>query len=327
MGQGFVISEEETFRLIEENPRNAEVIFHYIRGDDVNNCPMLLRNEKVINFGSLELEECQQLYPECLEIVERLVKPERDRIKPKSERENWWRYARTRPNLEKALLNLRQVLVQPFTAKFVIPCFIPARAVFAHPLVVIVDPEPSRFATLQSTLHLVWVWKYCSTSLDLLRYTASDVLETFPFPDLKNPKLNTIGQQYITHRDSIRIEKKQSVNEIYNQFHNSNEMSEDIVRLHTLHVEMDQAVAAAYGWNDLDLGHGFYETKQGNRFTISEPARHIVLDRLLALNHERYEEEVKAGQHEKKPAKGSGKGHEKKSSPEKKKDQYEIFEE
>jgi hypothetical protein len=47
----------------------------------------------------------------------------------------------------------------------------------------------------------------------------------------------------------------------------------------------------------------------------------------LALNHERYEEEVKAGLHEKKAAKGSGKGREKKSSPEKKKAQYEIFEE
>ena len=33
---------------------------------------------------------------------------------------------------------------------------------------------------------------------------------------------------------------------------------------------MDQAVAAAYGWNDLDLGHGFHETKQGVRYTFSE---------------------------------------------------------
>ena len=60
------------------------------------------------------------------------------------------------------------------------------------------------------------------------------------------------------------------------------------------------AVAAAYGWTDLDLGHGFHETKQGLRFTISEPARREVLARLLKLNHERYAEEVKQGLHEKK---------------------------
>ena len=54
---------------------------------------------------------------------------------------------------------------------------------------------------------------------------------------------------------------------------------------------MDKAVATAYGWQDLDLGHGFHETKQGIRFTISETARREVLDRLLALNHQRHAEE------------------------------------
>ena len=33
------------------------------------------------------------------------------------------------------------------------------------------------------------------------------------------------------------------------------------------------------------LGHGFHDTKQGVRFTISEPARREVLQRLLKLNH------------------------------------------
>ena len=62
---------------------------------------------------------------------------------------------------------------------------------------------------------------------------------------------------------------------------------------------MDNAVAAAYGWSDLDLGHGFHETKQGIRFTISESARREVLARLLKLNHERYAEEVAQGLHDK----------------------------
>jgi hypothetical protein len=58
---------------------------------------------------------------------------------------------------------------------------------------------------------------------------------------------------------------------------------------------MDEAVARAYGWEDLRLEHGFHETKQGLRYTISETARREVLDRLLLLNHERHEEEVRAG--------------------------------
>lgn len=86
----------------------------------------------------------------------------------------------------------------------------------------------------------------------------------------------------------------------YNRFHETDETCGDIQKLRQLHVEMDNTVAAAYGWTDLDLGHGFHETKQGVRYTISEPARREVLARLLKLNHERYAEEVKQGLHEKK---------------------------
>lgn len=89
---------------------------------------------------------------------------------------------------------------------------------------------------------------------------------------------------------------------LYNRFHDSEESSADIQKLRTLHVEMDHALAAAYGWTDLALGHGFHATKQGLRYTICEAARREVLARLLKLNHERYAEEVKLGLHKKKGA-------------------------
>ena len=75
---------------------------------------------------------------------------------------------------------------------------------------------------------------------------------------------------------------------MYNRFHDPQDTVEDIVKLREIHKEMDEAVARAYGWDDLVLGHGFHETKQGLRYTISEEARREVLRRLLQLNHERY---------------------------------------
>jgi hypothetical protein len=77
---------------------------------------------------------------------------------------------------------------------------------------------------------------------------------------------------------------------------------------------MDEAVAQAYGWDDLALGHGFHETKQGLRYTISEEARREVLGRLLQLNHERYAEEVALGLHDKGAKKGKGKAKGKQAS-------------
>ena len=89
--------------------------------------------------------------------------------------------------------------------------------------------------------------------------------------------------------------RQEGLTKTYNRLHDPGEFSADFVRLRELHVEMDRAVAAAYGWDDMDLGHGFQETKQGVRLTISEAARREVLARLLALNHERHAAEVKVG--------------------------------
>jgi hypothetical protein len=80
-----------------------------------------------------------------------------------------------------------------------------------------------------------------------------------------------------------------------------------IHELRRLHVEMDQAVLAAYGWDKdgpdgpaIDFRHDFYEVdylpeNDRIRFTIHPDARREVLKRLLLLNHRIHEEEVRAG--------------------------------
>ena len=67
---------------------------------------------------------------------------------------------------------------------------------------------------------------------------------------------------------------------------------------------MDETVLKAYGWEDIDLAHDFYEVdylpeNDRVRYTISPYARKEVIKRLLKLNHEIHEQEVKAGLHAK----------------------------
>ena len=114
--------------------------------------------------------------------------------------------------------------------------------------------------------------------------------------------METVGEKYHDYRRGAMIARQEGMTRLYNRFHDPHETSADIQKLRDLHGEMDQAVAAAYGWTDLNLGHDFHDTKQGVRFTISETARREVLQRLLKLNHERYAEEVKQGLHSKKGA-------------------------
>jgi hypothetical protein len=100
-------------------------------------------------------------------------------------------------------------------------------------------------------------------------------------------------------REAIMRGRGTGLTDTYNRLHNPSETADDIAKLRDLHVEMDYAVASAYGWDDLDLNHGFHQTKQGLRYTIAEEARREVLGRLLALNHERYKQEVAMGLHAK----------------------------
>lgn len=73
------------------------------------------------------------------------------------------------------------------------------------------------------------------------------------------------------------------------------------------------------------LNHGFHETKQGTRYTISETARREVLDRLLELNHQRYAEEVAEGLHDKKASKHNGAKRVAKPAPTGAKPQTDLF--
>jgi hypothetical protein len=81
-----------------------------------------------------------------------------------------------------------------------------------------------------------------------------------------------------------------------------------IVKLRELHVEMDNAVLDAYGWQDVELKHDFYEVdylpeNDRIRFTIHPDARKEILKRLLELNHRIHAEEVAAGLWDKKSTK------------------------
>ena len=87
------------------------------------------------------------------------------------------------------------------------------------------------------------------------------------------------ARSYYDHRRQVMLSRQEGLTKTYNRFHDPDESAADIQKLRDLHVEMDKAVAAAYGWSDLDLGHGFHETKQGigsrsaNRLAVkSSPA-------------------------------------------------------
>jgi hypothetical protein len=76
-------------RLLATHSSSAEVIFPYIGGDEVNSSPSHAHRRYVINLGERDEQECRGKWPDVMQIVERKVKPEREKINSKATREKW----------------------------------------------------------------------------------------------------------------------------------------------------------------------------------------------------------------------------------------------
>jgi hypothetical protein len=303
-GDGFIIGKDEAQRLIAMRSSNRDVIQRYMTGQAFCSDPLLQPNGWIINFHDRSESEAK-LYPECLTIIQERVKPYRDTVRRDAHRKYWWQFGDKRPALYSRISTLPRVLANARVAKHLAFAFLPTNFCFLNTLHIFPFSDNGHFALLQSNIHICWALGRASSVGVTTQYTPLDCFITFPFPhsvesrEMPSP-LELAGSRYDSHRSELMHALQFSLTDIYNRFHDQGEHSAGIAQLRALHVEMDQAVAAAYGWSDLDLGHGFHATKQGERYTISDPARRTVLDRLLALNHQRHAEEVASGLHDKK---------------------------
>ncbi|MFD1255227.1 Eco57I restriction-modification methylase domain-containing protein [Mucilaginibacter terrae] len=314
LGKGFVLSPQEAEALIKNNPRNKSVLYPYLNGDDLNNDPEQRPSRWVINFFDWS-EEKARTYPDCFEIVEKHVKPERQRWKL-DENENeiigtyalrkplpqkWWIYGEKRPALYETISQLDQVMVINRNTKYLLLDFQNSRdIVFTDSIVVIALDSYCDFAVLSSSIHEVWAWKHSSTKGSAtLRYSGGKAFEAFPFPiNNRNVELEKLGQNLNNSRKSLTANNQMGLTDLYNLVHTqmpSVEWDNSLIHIRNIQIAIDKAVMKSYEWDDIQLRHGFYEMDQlpendRVRFTIHPEARKEILTRLLQLNHKTYME-------------------------------------
>jgi hypothetical protein len=293
LGTGFLLTPEEGQRLIDQYPPNAEVLSPYLNGEDLNTSPDQSPSRWVINFFDWPLERAET-YPDCMAIVREKVKPFRDRNNRAVRRERWWQFAERAPELHRTIEGLDRVLVIARISKTVAPIFVPTGPVFNEKICVFAYDDDAHFGLLSSVFHYWWVLSNSSTLRADLNYAPTDCFETFPLPELTEAVAKA-GGALDMHRRALMVERWEGLTKTYNRVHDPDERAEDIVELRRLHVELDHAVAVAYGWDDLPMDHDFHDTRQGVRYTLGPATRTELLDRLLELNHQRAAAEAAAG--------------------------------
>lgn len=318
-GMGFILSAAEAQSMLDEDPKNSEVIFPYLNGSDLNSAPEQRPSRYVINFWDWPEERAKAYRQPYARIVE-LVKPLREKLNRAKYRDRWWHYSEAVPNLyhkigygknfdkhpaewDPETKPFERVLVVTRVSKTLAFSFVAADIVFSDATVVFYLKRYRDFALLQSNFHAVFAWQHASRLKHDLRYSPTDALEPFPLPDLESSEdIEVLGDRYHHARSAFMKNEGIGLTKLYNQFHNPAECDSRVIELRELHSEIDTSVAAAYGWDDIDLGHGFHEVPylpEGGRlrFTISEVARVEILNRLAVLNRSRYEDEVSQGFH------------------------------
>lgn len=320
LGTGFILEPEEAQALIDCHARNREVLFPYLTGEDLNSRPDQSPSRWVINFHDWPLDRSAKGswqeatarerrgllrdgrvpqdyvdpvaadYPECLEIVSERVRPQRMEQNDARGQKYWWRFLRTRNELYERVHNSRFGLVRARVSSFHAISLLRGELIMSEQTVVFPIDSLCRFSVLQSTAHIIWLERRSSTHETRTRYTPSDCLETFPFPN-SDEALVAVGKRYYDARQELLQRYNCGLTALYRRFHDANDEATDLESFRVLHAQMDDCVLAAYGWDDLDLTYGFRETPRGSRYTVSASAEQEIYDRLLALNHRRHAEE------------------------------------
>jgi hypothetical protein len=295
-GSGFIVTQDEAQSLgLGQLDGLEKHIRPFRNGRDLVQRP---RDVMVIDLFGLSREEVQGKYPAVYQHLLDNVKPERDQNRRATYRENWWIFGEPRSVLRPALEDIHSYVATCRTAKHRSFAFLPASVIAESKIVVIALDDPYSLGVLSSRIHTSWALRtggFLGVGNDPT-YNHAESFNCFPFPAATEAQKQTIrelGERLDAHRKRVQEEHSDlTLTGLYNVLEKvrSGEAltakDRDVYDrglvgiLAEIHDRLDAAVAEAYGW-PADPG-----SSPGQALTDEE-----ILERLVALNHERAAEE------------------------------------
>lgn len=255
---------------------NSDVIRPWINASDITRQS---RGMYIIDFGAELDETSAALYEQPFEILRQRVYAERQKNNRQTYRRFWWRYGEPRPALRRAIAPLHRYIATPMVSKHRVFVWVPVEVVPENLINVIARDDDYFLGVLHSRIHELWARRTGTQLREAesgFRYTPTSTFETFPFPwppghepaaDPRVERIATAARELVRHRDAwLNPEgaseaelKRRTLTNLYN------EMPQWLANLHRA---LDAAVFNAYGWP-----HNLSDAE--------------ILERLLALNHQR----------------------------------------
>ncbi|MDQ4491747.1 hypothetical protein RBS60_16220 [Sinomonas sp. ASV486] len=246
VGAGFILSDDEARRLLDENPRYADVVRPYLNGEDITERPDQTPSRWTIDFGLRALEEARQ-YPAALDIVRNRVRPIRETNNRKVYRDIWWLFGENRPGMRRSLGNLNRFVAGGAQGKRLFVAFQDSSTCPSNLTNVFTFDDDYSMGILLSKAHEMWAWHQSSTLKGDLRYTPTTVFATFPWPDPVTPeqreKVAELSRAVVGRREAICLRENFGLTKLYNLVDDG-----AYADLKKLHRQLDETVAECYGW-------------------------------------------------------------------------------
>ena len=311
-GAGFIVTSEEAEHLGLGAADGLEShIRAYRNGRDLAQSP---RGVMVIDLFGLSANDVRERFPAVYQWVLEKVKPERDQNNRATYRDNWWIFGEARRDLRSVVVGLSRYIATVETTKHRVVQFLDASILPDNMLVNIASDDAAMLGVLSSRVHVAWALA-AGGRLGVgndPRYNKTRCFETFAFPDAtteQKAKIRDLAERLDAHRKRQQAQHSElTMTGMYNVLEKQRAgevltAKEQVINslglvslMRELHDDLDRAVFAAYGWDDLAkqlVGLPGATTPLPDKSDAQAEAEEALLLRLVELNSQRTADEAK----------------------------------
>jgi len=236
--KGFVISDRQADILLADEEMRS-VVRPYLTSDDLASSVGCVPSRWVIDFGVRSLEQAMD-FGAALDLVRLRALPQ---ISDPAHRARWWQFWNPRPAMRAALEGKARYIAGTRHGVRLYYAWVAPWTMASDATVAFAFQRDEELGVLSSATHRAWAQLLGSTLEDRIRYTPKTSFGTFPWPAGNLDEVASIARRLYSRRSEICLERQIGLTKLYN------EVDDGAYRdLRELHVALDEAVAAAYGW-------------------------------------------------------------------------------
>jgi hypothetical protein len=296
-GLAFVITPSSPwFEPLKNEPDS--LLRPYITGDDITSSALNRIERWALDIGDLGLDEIRRRWPVAHRFLVEEVQPTRTVEALKSYKgliERWWQFWNHRADLMRRIRQREHFIGYSKVTKYPICMLADSSWIYTNQVLLVAKEREDMLAICLSSFFRAWLEKFCGGGMGMtLRLSISESVSKYPVPELT---VASAGVEAATRFNHVAVEFSAThgcgLTEVMNAIHSPDNADATIAELRRLLCVIDAEVAAAYGWDDLDVTYDFREFEEGTsndrwRWALSAGVASVLLDRLVALNRERF---------------------------------------